>query len=194
MFPFWLWPYPGRIISAIFILALIHLSIPNFLTYDNALWIGILAYAAGHWVWYYYRKLVNRRIIAFDVGGVIAQGDYFTETVRPMPGMYQTITNVRKSYVTAVLSNNNRMADHGFRQTFNADDLFDIVFYSSDLGAKKPDVNIFKKFAAKMGVHPSEIVFFDDDAANVAAAKKVGFNAHIFKNSSQVIEVVKGGH
>jgi HAD superfamily hydrolase (TIGR01509 family) len=194
MFPFWLWPYPGRLISAVLILALAYFALPNFLTYDNALWIGILAYVAGHWVWYYYRKYFTRRIIAFDVGGVIAQGDYFTETVRPMPGMYQTITEIRKSYVTAVLSNNNRMADHGFRQTFKSDDMFDVVYYSSDLGSKKPDTASFKKFAAKMGVSPSEIVFFDDDASNVEAAQKVGFNAHVFKSASQVVEVVKGGH
>lgn len=192
MLPFWLWPYPGRLISAVFLLGAVYWLVPNFITYDNVLLLAVAAYVAGHWVWYYYRKLFVRRIIAFDVGGVIAQGDYFTETVRPMPGMYGTITNLRKSYITAVLSNNNRMADHGFRQTFKSDDMFDVVYYSSDLGSKKPDTASFKKFAAKMGVSPSQIVFFDDDASNVAAAQKVGFDAHVFKSSSQVIDVVKG--
>lgn len=194
MFPFWLWPYPGRLVSAVLLLALAYFSVPNLITYDNFLILALVAYAAGHWVWFYYRKYFVRRIIAFDVGGVIAQGDYFTETIRPMPGMYQTITDLRKNYVTAVLSNNNRMADYGFRQTFRSDNMFDIVYYSSDLGAKKPDTASFKKFADKMGVHPNEITFFDDDASNVAAAQKVGFNAHVFKSSSQVIDVVKSGH
>lgn len=192
MFPFWLWPYNGRIFSAFILLALVYFAIPSFITYDNLLWLAIIAYVAGHWVWYYYRKYFTRKVIAFDVGGVIAQGDYFTEQLRPMSGMYETITSLRKSYVTAVLSNNNRMADHGFRQIFKSNDLFDIVYYSSDLGVKKPDPNVFKKFAMNIGVSPSQIIFFDDDAANVEAAKKVGFNAHVFKSASQVIQVVNG--
>ena len=193
MLPFWLWPYPGRLISGLVLFAAIFMGLPNLINFDNFLIIAAVCYLAGHWLWYYYRKYLVRRVIAFDVGGVIAQGDYFTEKVRPMPGMYETITELRKSHITAVLSNNNRMADHGFRQTFKSDDMFDVVFYSSDLGVKKPDVGVFKKFATQMGVSPSQILFFDDDASNVDAAKKVGFNAHVFKSVSQVVQIVNDG-
>ncbi len=191
MLPFWLWPYRGRIISAFVLLLLAYLVAPDFFVWQNIWWVVVIAYIAGHWLWYYWRKYVNRKIIAFDVGGVIAQGDYFTEHIRPMPGMYETVTKLRKSYVTAVLSNNNRLVDPGFQQRFRAGDMFDVVYYSSDLGAKKPDTTIYKKFAMFMGVSPHNVVFFDDDVANIEAAKKVGFNAHVFKSASQVMEMVK---
>ncbi len=192
MVPFWLWPYPGRLISAFALLLVLFFAVPTVFTWDSIWWIAILAYVAGHWIWYYWRRYFTSKIIAFDVGGVIASGDFFTEKIRPMPGMYETITELRKNYITVVLSNNNSMVNQGFRQTFKSDDMFDRVFYSSDLGVKKPDLGIFKKFAAQMGVSPSRIIFFDDDAANVAAAKKVGFNAHMFKSTTQVMQVVTG--
>ncbi len=192
MFPFWLWPYPGRIISGAVLLVVLYFFAPTFITFDNVVWLAVLAYLAGHWVWYYYRRYVNGKVIAFDVGGVIAQGDYFTEHIKPMPGMYELVTNLRKNYITAVLSNNNRMVDPGFRQRFRSDNMFDVVYYSSDLGVKKPDPGVYKRFAAKIGVSPHKITFFDDDASNVEAAKSVGFNAHVFKDAGQAAEAIKG--
>ncbi len=192
MIPFWLWPYGGRVISALVLLGLLYFAVPDFITSETILWLAIIAYLAGHWLWYYWRRYVSRRVIAFDVGGVIAQGDYFTEHIRPMPGMYELVTDLRKKYVTAVLSNNNRLVDPGFRKRFRSDDMFDVVFYSSDLGAKKPSTDAYRRFASSIGVHPSRITFFDDDAANVEAAKKAGLKAYVFKNAGQAAESIKG--
>ncbi len=190
MLPFWLWPYPGRLLSALLLLLITYTLFPDVLASASLLILAVLAYVAGHWVWYLWRKMKGK-VVAFDVGGVIVEGDYFTEKIRPMPGMYEFVTNVRKNYVTAVLSNNNRMADYGFRKWFKADDLFDIVYYSSDLGAKKPDEASFLRFCKKMGVSPHNVVFFDDQEPNVIAAKKAGLNAHVFKNVSQAEEIIR---
>ncbi|MFH0713387.1 MAG: HAD-IA family hydrolase [Candidatus Micrarchaeota archaeon] len=191
MLPFWLSPYLGRVVSALVLIVGVYLLVPELITGEILLLLIVVAYLAGHWVWFLWRKYIVRKVIAFDVGGVIAQGDYFTEHIRPMPGMYEMITETRKSYITVVLSNNNRLVDPGFRKLFKSDDMFDMVFYSSDLGAKKPDVGIYKRFIQQTGVSPHQIIFFDDDAKNVEAAKSVGINAHVFKSASQAMEAIR---
>lgn len=190
MFPFWLRPYSGRILSAIVLLFIFYFLAPNIFNYTGLWWIVIGAYLAGHWIYYLWRKFINHKVIAFDVGGVLMAGDYFTETVKPMPGMYDLIVHTRQKYITAVLSNNNRMVNYGFIKFFKANNMFDTIFYSSDFGVRKPDEKVYKRFADAMGVSPSEITFFDDDPVNVEAAKKVGFNSHLFKSADQVAQVV----
>jgi FMN phosphatase YigB (HAD superfamily) len=39
--------------------------------------------------------------------------------------------------------------------------------------------------AARLGVHPSEVVFLDDVEANVAAASQLGMRAVLFQSTTQ---------
>ena len=45
------------------------------------------------------------------------------------------------------------------------------------LGNAKPDVEIFEEVASRPPVAPVEVLFLDDNAANVAGAEKIGFMA-----------------
>lgn len=54
---------------------------------------------------------------------------------------------------------------------------FDEIFVSSDLGMRKPDVPAYRAVAARIGVPPSAILFFDDLAENVAGARAAGMQA-----------------
>ena len=57
------------------------------------------------------------------------------------------------------------------------DDLFDMSCYSYDLGVAKPDPEFFRRCAERIGADPGEILFVDDSARNVAAARSVGMTA-----------------
>lgn len=61
----------------------------------------------------------------------------------------------------------------------------DGIFYSAALGARKPDVEFFKKVQAGVELPGEEILLIDDDHRNIEAAVRVGWQAlHWMRHSS----------
>jgi len=59
-------------------------------------------------------------------------------------------------------------------------DHFDGMLYSADLGARKPHAEFFERALARLPVSsPEEILFLDDFAKNVEAARAQGWQAHL---------------
>lgn len=56
----------------------------------------------------------------------------------------------------------------------------DVLVFSADLGLAKPDPRIYASADAAFGTAPHEVVFFDDRADNVAAARAHGWDAHVW--------------
>ncbi|RWX76686.1 HAD family hydrolase [Neorhizobium lilium] len=54
---------------------------------------------------------------------------------------------------------------------------FDGIFYSADLGHRKPTHDFYRLATDSAGVSPSEIAFLDDMLENVEAAREFGWNA-----------------
>ncbi len=54
------------------------------------------------------------------------------------------------------------------------------TYLSHELGCAKPSVEAFRLVAARAGIAPARSLFFDDKPANVAAARRAGFEAEIF--------------
>jgi len=52
--------------------------------------------------------------------------------------------------------------------------MFDVVVISGEVGMRKPEPGIYMHTASLLGVEPSECVFVDDLAHNIAAAVEVG--------------------
>jgi len=64
-------------------------------------------------------------------------------------------------------------------------DHVDGMFYSAQLGAKKPEPEFFAKVQAAVGLPPGELLLIDDVAANIDAARKAGWQAlHWTKDTS----------
>lgn len=51
------------------------------------------------------------------------------------------------------------------------------VLVSAHLGFAKPDAAIWSELIGRLGVHPHEIVFFDDKVTNVVGAREAGLRA-----------------
>jgi putative hydrolase of the HAD superfamily len=60
------------------------------------------------------------------------------------------------------------------------------LFFSAHLGASKPSPEIFRRVAAELGTAPAEILFVDDRADNVAAAKAVGLRTLLFTDAAEL--------
>lgn len=58
---------------------------------------------------------------------------------------------------------------------------FDARFISGHMGVMKPDAEIYARLEQETGVQPSELLFIDDRADNIAAAASRGWQTHLFE-------------
>jgi HAD superfamily hydrolase (TIGR01509 family) len=87
-----------------------------------------------------------------------------------------------------IASNQDRLrADHLVKTIGH---LFEDVFVSSDIGAAKPEEKFFQYVEEALRVQPASIIFFDDQAENVATARRRGWDAHVFKDASDLKKVI----
>lgn len=87
-----------------------------------------------------------------------------------------------KGYRLALLSNTNpihidevrrRMGPHGYAAFTRC---FDRVFYSFNMGLRKPDPAIYAAVDHELGIaSPDDVLFVDDNAANIASAAAHGW-------------------
>jgi 2-haloacid dehalogenase/putative hydrolase of the HAD superfamily len=54
------------------------------------------------------------------------------------------------------------------------------VLISAELGLLKPDPAIYREACARFGHAPADFLFIDDSAANIEAARALGFDTHHF--------------
>lgn len=59
---------------------------------------------------------------------------------------------------------------------------FDPCILSCDVSTRKPDNRIYQLLLDKLGLLPEDVIFIDDKEANIAAAKKLGFDTILFEN------------
>ena len=68
---------------------------------------------------------------------------------------------------------------------------FDVLALSFRLGAAKPDERIFTRAAELAGVAPGDIFYCDDIAANVAAARRVGYDAVQYTDTAALVAEIR---
>lgn len=64
--------------------------------------------------------------------------------------------------------------------------LFDRSFTSCNLHMRKPGKRIYLYAAKHLGVKPQKCLFIDNQKENVAAARKAGMRAFVFRNAGQM--------
>ena len=85
---------------------------------------------------------------------------------------------VAHGYRTALVTNNAHEFREAWRRLVPADELFQVIVDSSEVGVRKPDPRIFELALARLGgVAPERALFLDDAASNVAAARRLGLQA-----------------
>jgi putative hydrolase of the HAD superfamily len=72
---------------------------------------------------------------------------------------------------------------------------FDRIFASHELGLRKPERAAFERVCALTGTSAASILFFDDLAENVQAAKDAGFQGVLVKTPEDVAAALRSfGH
>jgi putative hydrolase of the HAD superfamily len=66
------------------------------------------------------------------------------------------------------------------RREMGFEQLFDRLFFSCELGCLKPDPKFYQRIERDLGLPGRAILFWDDLAWNVAAARDLGWNAEVY--------------
>jgi HAD superfamily hydrolase (TIGR01509 family) len=70
-------------------------------------------------------------------------------------------------------------------------DRFDFLCMSCEIGFLKPSAQAFQIALERMELPPCEVLFLDDGAVNVDAARSLGMAAHVVKNPVQAESALK---
>ncbi len=73
-----------------------------------------------------------------------------------------------------LLTNNVKEFGDHWRSSFPVEELFEVVVDSSHVNMRKPEREIYELTCERLGIEPSEAVFVDDNADNIAAAAALG--------------------
>ncbi len=106
------------------------------------------------------------------------------------PDSFQILSYFKKYYDILLLSNTNEIHYEFFkpecREIFS---LFRKKYFSYQIGMAKPDNEIFNYLIEDAGINKSKSLFIDDNTANIATAKAMGFRTLLLDNRNKLSEL-----
>jgi putative hydrolase of the HAD superfamily len=113
---------------------------------------------------------VRERLRAFD----------YTVTMRAFPEARAALQDARaRGLKIGVLSNFPLASLDASLRSVGLATLIDVACSASMIGASKPAAPSYLAVTRELGVHPEECLFFDDEAACVAGACKLGLSGYL---------------
>lgn len=100
-------------------------------------------------------------------------------------------SSLRPRYRTAILSNSFVGAREREQKLYHFAEMTDLIIYSHEVGVAKPEKRIFELTCEQLGVQPEEMIFLDDVALIVNAARELGIHALLFQETAQAIADVE---
>ncbi len=172
---------------ALVVIAIAAIEYPNILFSE----IGLAVSLSTLLVLYFVPQDSPSKAVLFDFGGVVSDGDYYTEPIRVRKGIPELIANLKsKDYKVALLTNQNGDVADFLDQKLGLDKLFPVRIASGKIGVKKPDPKIYEYALKKMGSAPQRTFMIDDQLENLTGAKKAGVNGIHFQNVEQVAKQI----
>jgi putative hydrolase of the HAD superfamily len=107
----------------------------------------------------------------------------------------ELVKNLRKKYKIYLFSNTNAIhvakyqANFKSQHGFNVSSLFEIDFYSNEIGYRKPSPESFQEIIRLSEINPEESIFIDDSLPNVEAAIGCGLKGYWLESGQKIEEV-----
>jgi len=107
----------------------------------------------------------------------------------------ELVKNLRNSYKIYLFSNTNSIhvakyhADFRKLHGFEVSSLFEIDFYSNEIGYRKPSPESFQEIIRLSEINPEESIFIDDSLPNVEAAIGCGLKGYWLEPGQKIEEV-----
>lgn len=109
-----------------------------------------------------------------------------------IPGMRQLLVELKKQNIRLLgLTNWSSMVYPIMERYHELFSLLDGSLISSEEHMVKPDRCIYERLIDKFGLKPDECLFVDDNPANIAGAKAVGINGHLFTTAESLREFLE---
>ncbi len=108
--------------------------------------------------------------------------------LRPDHAMSDLVGKARAAGVRTALLSNSFGLDY---PRADWDRLFEATVISGEIGLRKPDPAIYEMTCARLGVHPTDAVFVDDLAPNVAAAEALGMAGVVHVDTATTLPVLE---
>lgn len=108
------------------------------------------------------------------------------------------LLELKEKYNTVLLSNTNPLHLEYIHQQLDSvyhidslNDYFNNIYYSCEMGMRKPNPKIFQKVCELEQFNPKETLFIDDSIQHVEGARIAGLNAfHLDTESSDIIQLI----
>jgi len=108
----------------------------------------------------------------------------------------QFLEELSKKYRLFLLSNTNDLHIDAVRRSLektvghrNLEQYFEKTYFSSAVGMRKPDSNIFEFVCSENNLDPAKTIFIDDSPQHVEGAKNVGLDAFLLAKDQDVFEL-----
>ncbi len=121
----------------------------------------------------FHRRFVDASGCPLDEASFL---DAFLGAVRERTAMFAVLGSIPPEYTVGMLSNNVPGLCDRVRDDHRMQRIEHFVF-SNEIGVRKPAPRAFAALSEALGVPPSATVFVDDAAANVEAARELGYHA-----------------
>jgi putative hydrolase of the HAD superfamily len=106
------------------------------------------------------------------------------------PGSAALVNEVSTVATTAVLSNTNDIHWQTQPDAETVRSLFHRSYLSYEIGAVKPEPEIFRHVLADLDLAGDQVLFLDDNAINVEGARSAGFRAEMVRGPGEAREAV----
>lgn len=149
----------------------------------------------------YFPLMEEFEVGAFDLGGFIDRfvertgsrvdeellASTFLKSGIQRTQMFEILAGIPDSYRVGMLSNNVPALCDKVRNDLRMERIEKFVF-SNEIGVRKPDPAAFAALEAAMELPPRETVFIDDSAANIDAARELGFQGILLDSMAHFTE------
>lgn len=116
---------------------------------------------------------------------------YYSEIFRVNEDVAALLPGLKKKYKVVLLSNTNSIhREYGYKQ-YEFFRHFDKLILSHEVGAVKPEPEIYKAVEEFTKMPPEEHIFIDDVAEYVEGARKMGWDAVQFRGYEKLLEDLK---
>jgi putative hydrolase of the HAD superfamily len=97
--------------------------------------------------------------------------------------LVSVIRRLRASgYICCLASSQERHRSEYMTTMMGFSEIFDRLFFSHALGVAKPDPAFFRLVTKRLNMNGEQLLFWDDDAQNIEAARRCGWNAEIYRS------------
>ncbi len=104
-----------------------------------------------------------------------------------------TLKTIKNKYSLYLLSNTNIIHQQAFSKIYLDDfgqgsihDYFDKIYYSHEIGSRKPDNEPYEYVLKENNLSASETLFIDDSSHNIEAANALGLQTVLLKEGMQI--------